>query len=174
MEAGAVTPLCGELNLCFLVLKCIAFLNGGGTLWPVQRGFVGTGLGRCSTAIDKERPDQVLKCLSTCQVHQNPLFFPHQFDVYLLCRQFVTGRVTHTDLSPAPEVLVHFYHCESKRGSVIRPLCWPMTHHPPYPKLLPLLPRRPQRSIRAILKSQEGDQDETVACLPPCPFLMPL
>lgn len=64
------------------------------------------------------------------------------------CRQFVTGQVTHMDLSPAPEVWLHFYHCERKRGSVIRPLCWPMTHHPPYyPNRLPLLPRRPQRSM---------------------------
>lgn len=56
----------------------VTFLTGGGGerrhTWPVQRGFVGTGLGRCSTAHDKERPNQVLKSLWTCQVHPKPPF----------------------------------------------------------------------------------------------------
>lgn len=88
-----------------------------------------------------------MKCLWTRQVHQPSPFFSSVYDIYLLRHQFVTGQVTHTDLSPAPEVSVHFNHCERKRGSVIRPLYWPVTHYPPYPKLLPLLPRRPQGSM---------------------------
>lgn len=86
-----------EFNLFYLVLKCITFLTGGRHTRPVQRGFVGTGLSRCSTANDKEGPNQVLKCLSACQVHPPP---PSFYDIYLLCRQFATGQVTRTDLSP--------------------------------------------------------------------------
>lgn len=34
---------------------------------------------------------------------------------YLSCRQFVSGQVTRTDFSPAPEVSLHFNHCEEKK-----------------------------------------------------------
>lgn len=64
------------------------------------------------------------------------------------------------DLSPAPEVLIHFYHCENKRGgSVIRPLCRPMTHHPPDPKLPSLVTQKAtEKHVRAILKARRGTE----------------
>lgn len=109
---------------------------------PVQRGFRGTVLGRCSTVDDKE---QVSVYMSGSQ--KNTLF-SSVHGLHLSCRQFMSSQVTHTDLSPAPEVSVHFYHCERKRGRVIRPLCWPMTHCPPHPSPPSfLLPRRPQKSM---------------------------
>lgn len=85
--------------------------------WPVQRGFVGTGLGRRSTAHDKERPNQVLESVDMSGSPYAP--FSHQFDVYLLCCLFETGQVTLTDLNPAPEVLVIiFFITVKERGEV--------------------------------------------------------
>lgn len=79
-------------------------------------------------------------------------------DLHLLCRQFMSSQVTHTDLSPAPEVSVHFYHCERKRGKRDKAttLANDPLHSPPQPSFL-LLPRRPQKSMsEQYLKSGGG------------------
>lgn len=98
--------------------------------WPVQRGFVGTGLGRCSTADEKKT-----RFRSVCgQV--GPLF-SHHLPLVSPIRDW-SGDSARTSAQPLRSWFI-FITVKERRGSVIRPLYWPMTHHSP-PSPTPKLP----------------------------------
>lgn len=128
----------------------------GRNTWPVQRGFMRAGLGRCSTVNDEERLNQVLKCLLTSP---KPPYFSPVHGIYLLSSICDWSGDSHGP-QPSPWGLASFLSLWKKEGKCDKAIV--LANDPP-PSLLPqptsfVTQKATEKHVRAILKARRGTE----------------